>query len=214
MGSQSWTRLSDFTLLFITRHIHNWGSFITWHSLFILSGEINNCLLLFPNSMLDTLRPRGLIIWCHIFLPFHTGHVVLCQGYWWGLPFPLPVAHVLSELFTMTQMSCGALCSIAYTFTELWDPLHGHSNRNISHYALELHFPDDWWHWETFTYLLTICMFFFGSVCIQVLFTFFKQIDFLLFSCMSFLYILGINPLLNILFVNIFFHCVVAFSFC
>ena len=59
MGSQSRTRLSDFTLLFITSHIHNWGSFITWNSLFILSGEINNCPLLFPNSMLDTLRHRG-----------------------------------------------------------------------------------------------------------------------------------------------------------
>ena len=60
----------------------------------------------------------------------------------------------------------------------------------------------------------SVCFFFFWSVCIQVLFPLFKQIDFLLFSCMSFLYILGINPLLNILFVNIFFHCVVAFSFC
>ena len=41
------------------------------------------------------------------------------QEYWSGLPFPFPVNHVLSELSTMTCLSCVVLHSMAYGFTEL-----------------------------------------------------------------------------------------------
>ena len=46
----------DFT--FTTRHIHNWTSFPLWHSSFILSGDISNCPLFFPSSILD-IFPLG-----------------------------------------------------------------------------------------------------------------------------------------------------------
>ena len=41
------------------------------------------------------------------------------QEYQNGLPFPSRVAHVLSELFTMTQMSWVAIHIMAHSFTEL-----------------------------------------------------------------------------------------------
>ena len=37
----------------------------------------SNCLLLFPESLLDTFLHEGLIFQCHSFLPFHTGHGIL-----------------------------------------------------------------------------------------------------------------------------------------
>ena len=42
---------------FTTRHIHNWASFLLWPSCLTVSGAISNCLLLFPNSILDTFQP-------------------------------------------------------------------------------------------------------------------------------------------------------------
>ena len=44
--------------------------------------------------------------------------------YWNGLPFPAPVDHVLSELFTMTCLSWVALHGIALHFIKLHQPLH------------------------------------------------------------------------------------------
>ena len=41
------------------------------------------------------------------------------QEYWYGLPFPSPVDHVLSELSTMTCLSWVALHGIAHSFIEL-----------------------------------------------------------------------------------------------
>jgi len=45
------------------------------------------------------------------------------QEYWSGLPFPAPVGHILSELFTMTCLSWVALHSAAHSSTELCKPL-------------------------------------------------------------------------------------------
>ena len=41
------------------------------------------------------------------------------QEYWSGLPFPSPVDHVLSELYTMTRPSWEVLHSMAHSFIEL-----------------------------------------------------------------------------------------------
>ena len=41
------------------------------------------------------------------------------QGYWSHLPFPSLVDHVLSELSTMTCLSCVALHGMAHSFIEL-----------------------------------------------------------------------------------------------
>ena len=54
------------------------------------------------------------------------------QEYWSGLPFPLPVDHVLSELFT--HYHCPpwvALHHMAQSFTELHNPLH--HDKAVSH---------------------------------------------------------------------------------
>ena len=45
------------------------------------------------------------------------------QENWSGLPFPPPVDHVLSELFTMTHLSWVALRGMARSFSELLKPL-------------------------------------------------------------------------------------------
>ena len=45
------------------------------------------------------------------------------QEYLSGLPFPPPVDHVLSELFTMTHLSWVALRGMARSFSELLKPL-------------------------------------------------------------------------------------------
>ena len=47
----------------------------------------------------------------------------LGQEYWSGLPFPPPVDHVVSELFTLTHLSWLALHSMAHSFIELHKPL-------------------------------------------------------------------------------------------
>ena len=41
------------------------------------------------------------------------------QEYWNGLPFPSPVDHILSELYTMTHLSWVALHGMAHSFIEL-----------------------------------------------------------------------------------------------
>ena len=46
------------------------------------------------------------------------------QEYWSGLPFPPPVDHVLSELFTVTHLSWLALQGMAHGFIELCKPYH------------------------------------------------------------------------------------------
>ena len=45
------------------------------------------------------------------------------QEYWSGLSFPSPVAHILSDVSTMTHPSWAALHSMAHSFTELDKPL-------------------------------------------------------------------------------------------
>ena len=75
---------SNFT--FTTRHIHKWVTFSLWLSLFVLSEGISP---LFPSSILDTYIPGSLIFQCHIFLPFHTVHVVIKGRIleWFAIPF-------------------------------------------------------------------------------------------------------------------------------
>ena len=59
----------------------------------------------------------GFIFQHHIFLPFHTVHLISRQKSWNELPFPPPVGHILSELFTMT-------CPSWVASTELQKPFH------------------------------------------------------------------------------------------
>ena len=84
---------SDFT--FITRHIHNWVSYLLCPSRFIPSGDIGNSFPLLPSSTLDIFRPEGLILWYHNFLAFYTvherwlqilDHTVMRGGYKYVIP--------------------------------------------------------------------------------------------------------------------------------
>ena len=115
--------LYSIELDFPTRHMHNWASFLFWPSRFIVSGVISNCPLLFPNSILDTFQPGGLIFQCHIFCLSILSMEFSRQEYLSGLPFPLPVDHILSELFTITCPSWAVLHGIAHSFIELHKPL-------------------------------------------------------------------------------------------
>ena len=56
-------------------------------------------------------------------LPFHTVHGVSQPEYWSEWPFPPPVGHVLSELFTMSYLSWVALRPMAQSFSELHKPV-------------------------------------------------------------------------------------------
>ena len=44
---------------------------------------------------------------------------IMPMEFWSGLPFPSPVDHILSELFSMTHPSRVALHGMAHSFTEL-----------------------------------------------------------------------------------------------
>ena len=59
-----------------------------WPSCFIVSGDISNCPLLFPSSILDTFRHWRLIFRCHIILPFCTVHGILAARIvmWFSIP--------------------------------------------------------------------------------------------------------------------------------
>ena len=89
---------------------------------FILSGAISNCPLLFPSSILDTYCPGGsscgVISFCLVILSIGFSS----QEYWSRLPFPSPVDHILSELFTMTHLSWVAWHGTTHSFIELWKP--------------------------------------------------------------------------------------------
>ena len=65
-----------------------------------------------PVAYLGTFQPGEFIFQCLI-MGFSR------QECWSGLPFPSPVDHVLSELFTMTRPSWVALHSMCHSFIEL-----------------------------------------------------------------------------------------------
>ena len=64
-----------------------------------------------------------LIFGCHIFLPFHTDHGIFTARILEQFAFPLPVDHVVSELFIMTPLSQVPLHSMVHSFIELCKPL-------------------------------------------------------------------------------------------
>ena len=73
----------------------------------------------FPVAYWTTSDLWELVFQRHIFLPFHTVYEVLQVRVLDGLPFPPPVDHSLSELFTMTRTAWVALQSMAPSFIEL-----------------------------------------------------------------------------------------------
>ena len=78
--------------------------------------------LLFPSNILDTSDLRHLSSSTVSFPLFILFMGFFRQESWSELPFPSPVHHVLSELFTMTSLSWVALHSMAHSF-KLHKPL-------------------------------------------------------------------------------------------
>ena len=123
----------DFT--FTTRHIHNWVSFPIWPSHFILSGAISNWPLLFSSGIFGATSDledssSGIIPFCLFILSMG-----FCkQEYWSGLPFPSPVDHILSELFTMTCLSWVASYNRIHSFIELTKPLC--HDKTVDHFKM------------------------------------------------------------------------------
>ena len=97
-------------------HHQSQALFLLWLHLFILSGVISP---LFSSSILGTYWPGEFIfqylIFCHLILFMGFSR----QEYWSVLQFRCPVDHVLSELSTMTCLSCVALHVMAHSFIEL-----------------------------------------------------------------------------------------------
>lgn len=88
---------------FTTRHTQSWVSFLIWPSFFILTEIISNWHPFFPGSIFDKFW-WGLMLWCYIFLPFHTIFGVVYARILEWLPFPPLVDPILLELFTMIQL--------------------------------------------------------------------------------------------------------------
>ena len=68
---------SDFT--FITRHIHNWVSFLLWASPSFLLELLVIALCFSPRSTLNAFWLGGLIFWCHNFF-FFFASLILIMG--------------------------------------------------------------------------------------------------------------------------------------
>ena len=124
---------SDFT--FSSRQIQNWAPFLLWLSCFILSGAISNCPLLLPSSILNAFWPGGLIVWCHIFLPFYTVHGILTARIleWFVIPsssgshFVRTLHYDLSALGgpAWHQLIASLTYASPFTMTRLWS-MKGH----------------------------------------------------------------------------------------
>ena len=99
-----------------TSHTHNWVLFLVCLHPFILSGVITP---LISSSILGTYNLGSSSFSVLSFCLFILFMGFSKQEYWSGLPFPSPVDHVLSELFTMTCSSWVALLGMAHSVTEL-----------------------------------------------------------------------------------------------
>ena len=104
----------------------------------------------------------------------------------------------------------GSLFSISWStlvICWLFDNSHSERCEVISHYGFALHFLDAWQCCVFFHVSVGHLHVFFGEMFIQVLCSFFNQVVcFLMLSCMSSLYILDINSLSNISFVDLLFN--------
>ena len=74
---------------------------------------------IYPSSLLDTCWPGGLILWCHIFLRFHTVHGIVKIRIlkWFVILFSSRPS--FPELSIMSSLSWVALPHMARSFIEL-----------------------------------------------------------------------------------------------
>ena len=112
------------------KHIHHWASFLLWLSVFTLFGAISP---LFPSSILDTFWPGvggGWLICCHLFLPFHTIHLVLRARIlqWFAIPSSSGPQFVRTLHYDPSIL---ALHGMTHSFIELHKPPH--HNKAVIH---------------------------------------------------------------------------------
>ena len=109
----------DFTLS-TTRHIHDWASFPLWPSCFILCSS--PVVYWIPYHLVEVgwkdILSSSVISFCFFIQLMGFSW----QEQWSALLFPLPVDHILSELFTLTFPSWVALLCVAHGF--IHKPLH------------------------------------------------------------------------------------------
>ena len=90
-------------------------------------------------------------LWACIFIVYYTSAFFILfmefswQEHWSGLPFPLPVGRILSELSTMTCLSWSALHHMAHSFTEFCKPLC--QDKAWELYHKEGWVPKNWYFW-------------------------------------------------------------------
>ena len=122
-GSYAMLFFTALDFMFTTRHIHNWASFrfgpATSFCLELLVIALNSYPVAYwtPSDLGGS--SSSVISFCLfiLFMEFSK------QEYWSEFPFPPPVDHVFSELFTMTLPSWVALNGMAHSFIELCKPL-------------------------------------------------------------------------------------------
>ena len=107
---------------------------------FILSGAISNGPPLLSSSIPDTFQPGGAHLLMSSFCLFILFMAFLPQEYCSDLPLPLPVDHVLSELFTMTLLSWVSLHGMAHIFIELSKFLH--HDKAVNHEGAKGYYED------------------------------------------------------------------------
>ena len=105
---------SDF--LSITHHIHNWVLFLLWLCPFFLELFLHWSPVAYwaPTDLGSS--SFSVLSFCLFILFMQFSR----QEYQSGLPFPSPVDHVLSEIYTMTHPSWVALHGMAHSFIELY----------------------------------------------------------------------------------------------
>ena len=140
-----------------------------------------------------------------LFLAFSGGFTLVSTLVQWPCQFTFPQ--------TMHKGSLFSTASPTLVISYLFDGSHPNRCEVTSNYSF-----DSYFHWLITSLSIFSCTCW-PSVCllwkmsIQILCPSFNRFGFLLLSCFSYFYILGINPLSGGWFANIFFHAIDCFFF-
>ena len=121
---QHWTLLLPPDTSTTEHHFHFGPAASSFLELLVIALQASPGIYWTPSDLAvgGCVSSFSVISFCLFILPLGFSR----QEYWSGLPFPSPVDHILSELFTMTRPSWVALHSLthsyasAFTTTKLW----------------------------------------------------------------------------------------------